>query len=303
MVGLQNIIVRLFTHSAASFRKGAGEQWQGQQAVLWGMEEDELPELIDEIKRSGYLLSGFSADVSGAFDVDRESNDYTSTVVQRLEEDFSFLERAWRIALSLGVNCGKVQCVQLLGATSSVFSLGLINQVMESSPLRSEFGVKLYVDATDYLTSGISSAVTSVVGRRKGTSSCCESTIDAEHDGGFMYYVDDGCYHGLSHIVLENAGSRLSRETTCNALFSCNAGANDDDTIAARKLRPCIVWGPTCDALDCVTRIAILPELHVGDFIVFENAGLEGLSYSTQFNGLYPLKKVFCLRQGFSATW
>ncbi len=300
MVGHQNVIVRLFTPSVASFQKGAREPWQGQHAVLWGVEEEELPKLIDEIKRAGYLLSGFSADVAGAFAVECKSDEYTSIVLQRLEEVFLLLEKAWKIAISSGVNCSTIRCIQILGATSDLTSLGLIGQVMEGSPLRPDFGVKLYVDATDYLSSFISSAVTSVVGCRRGISSC-ESASD---DEGFMYYVDDGCYHGFSHVVLENAGSRLSRETTCNALFSCNSsGADDDDSIAARELRPCTVWGPTCDALDCVTRIAMLPELHAGDFIVFENTGLEGLSYSTQFNGLYPLKKVFCLRHGFPAAW
>ncbi len=267
--------------------------------MLWGVEEDGLPKVIDEIKNAGYLLSGFSADVAGAFAVDCKSDEYTSIVLQRLKEVFLWLENAWKIAVTSGVTCSTIRCIQILGATSDLTSLGLIGQVMESSPLKPDFGVKLYVDATDYLSSCISSAVTSVVGRRRGMSSG-ESEND---DGGFMYYVDDGCYHGFSHVVLENAGSRLSRETTCNALSSCNSGADDDDSIAARELRPCTVWGPTCDALDCVTRIAMLPELHAGDFIVFENTGLEGLSYSTQFNGLYPLKKVFCLRQNFPSAW
>ncbi len=300
MADHQNVVVRLYTPSTESFQKGAGEPWQGRQAVLWGMKEEELPKLIEEIKRAGYLLSGFSVDVAGAFAVDCEGNECTSIILQRLEEDFSFLEKAWRTAISLGVNCSTIRCIQILGAASELTSLELIGQVMEGSPLRSEFGVKLYVDATDYLSSSMSSAVTSVVGYRRGISNC-ELAKDTNDDGGFMYYVDDGCYGGLSHVVLENAGSRPSKETTCNALFSCNADA--DDTIAARQLKSCIVWGPTCDALDCVTRVAMLPELHAGDFIILENTGLEGLSYSTQFNGLHPLKKVFCLRQGFPTAW
>ncbi len=298
----QNIVIRLYTPSTVSFQKGVGEQWQGQQAVLWGMKEDELPELIDEIKKAGYLLSGFSVDVAGAFAVDdcKSSKEDTSIVSQRLVEDFSLLEKAWKVAISSGVNCSITRCIQILGATSDLTSLELIGQVMEGSVLRSEFNVKLYVDATDYLSSGMSSAVMSVVGRRDAPK--CKPPKDTNDDGGgLMYYVNDGCYGGLSHIVLENASSRRLRETTCNALFSCSTDTGD--TIAERQLRPCIVWGPTCDALDCVTRVAMLPELYAGDFIVLENAGLEGLSNSTQFNGLHPLKKLFCLRQGFPTAW
>lgn len=33
------------------------------------------------------------------------------------------------------------------------------------------------------------------------------------------------------------------------------------------------VWGPTCDSADCVYKACELPELRVGDCLVFSNAG------------------------------
>ncbi len=33
------------------------------------------------------------------------------------------------------------------------------------------------------------------------------------------------------------------------------------------------IWGPTCDSMDCISKEAKLPELQVGDWILFEDMG------------------------------
>lgn len=33
------------------------------------------------------------------------------------------------------------------------------------------------------------------------------------------------------------------------------------------------MWGPTCDSMDCITRTANLPELQIGDWLVFDDMG------------------------------
>ncbi len=40
-----------------------------------------------------------------------------------------------------------------------------------------------------------------------------------------------------------------------------------------RRLFLSAVWGPTCDSADCLYKAAQLPELRVGDCLVFSNAG------------------------------
>ncbi|KFB47199.1 AGAP011806-PA-like protein [Anopheles sinensis] len=60
------------------------------------------------------------------------------------------------------------------------------------------------------------------------------------------------------------------------------------------------VWGPTCDSSDVILQDILLPELHIGDSVVFENVGAYGIVRGTAFNGL-PLPKVIAyLREG---TW
>ncbi|KAH3743547.1 hypothetical protein Pelo_15053 [Pelomyxa schiedti] len=34
-----------------------------------------------------------------------------------------------------------------------------------------------------------------------------------------------------------------------------------------------MIFGPTCDSLDCITQEAMLPELGIGDYLYFENMG------------------------------
>ncbi|XP_055623591.1 ornithine decarboxylase 1-like [Toxorhynchites rutilus septentrionalis] len=51
------------------------------------------------------------------------------------------------------------------------------------------------------------------------------------------------------------------------------------------------IWGPSCDPLDLIARDIFLPELDIGDFIVFENGGAYSLVLANRFNG-FPLPKV-----------
>ncbi|XP_058129355.1 ornithine decarboxylase 1-like [Anopheles ziemanni] len=60
------------------------------------------------------------------------------------------------------------------------------------------------------------------------------------------------------------------------------------------------VWGPTCDVMDLILPDILLPELDIGDSVVFENVGAYSLVTSCRFNG-FPLPKVIAyLREG---TW
>lgn len=55
---------------------------------------------------------------------------------------------------------------------------------------------------------------------------------------------------------------------------------------AAAELHLSAVWGPTCDSADCVFKDAQLPELRVGDCLVFSNAGAYTVAGACDFNGI-----------------
>ena len=53
---------------------------------------------------------------------------------------------------------------------------------------------------------------------------------------------------------------------------------------AGASVYPADIWGPTCDSMDKICE-AVLPELFVGDWLVFEEMGAYTLSAHSGFNG------------------
>lgn len=51
------------------------------------------------------------------------------------------------------------------------------------------------------------------------------------------------------------------------------------------------LWGPTCDSYDVIVKDVLMPELHIGDWLVWEDIGSYTLCLCTTFNG-FPIPKV-----------
>jgi ornithine decarboxylase len=60
----------------------------------------------------------------------------------------------------------------------------------------------------------------------------------------------------------------------------------DTASAGARALYPSTVFGPTCDGLDTVVRGHPLPQLAVGDWLVFPAMGAYTLCGASKFNGV-----------------
>lgn len=58
-------------------------------------------------------------------------------------------------------------------------------------------------------------------------------------------------------------------------------------------VHPTTLWGPTCDSMDKISDSTPLPELAVGDWLVFENAGAYTIAGSCKFNGFPLSTKVY----------
>jgi len=88
---------------------------------------------------------------------------------------------------------------------------------------------------------------------------------------GYMYYLNDGVYGSFSNVILENA-------TPVPQLL-------DERTRSKRKSRSTIMWGPTCDSVDCIKRDFSFPELQIGEWVIFKNMGAYTSCVATSFNG------------------
>nr|CAI5821695.1 unnamed protein product [Callosobruchus analis] len=106
------------------------------------------------------------------------------------------------------------------------------------------------------------------------------NVVQTDSDGNIvdthrMYYINDGVYGSFNCILYDHqVVEPKPLEQAPDAVY-----------------RPSSVWGPTCDGLDQVADNVMLPEMKVGDWLVFEDMGAYTLPVASPFNG-FPVPKV-----------
>jgi len=86
-----------------------------------------------------------------------------------------------------------------------------------------------------------------------------------------MYYLNDGVYGSFNCTIFDH----WEVEPTPILL-------NDD---GMRESHLTTLWGPTCDSMDCIKRNVQLPELHIGEWIMFREMGAYTIAAGSTFNG------------------
>ncbi|XP_072907224.1 antizyme inhibitor 1-like isoform X1 [Hemitrygon akajei] len=102
----------------------------------------------------------------------------------------------------------------------------------------------------------------------------------------FMYYISDGVYGCFANSLYG----------TVNAIPILHKKLNSGEPVFASSL-----WGPSCDGLDQVVEHCLLPELSVGDWVIFENMGAYTLKQSA-FNEFQKLP-VYCVMSVSDWCW
>lgn len=110
-----------------------------------------------------------------------------------------------------------------------------------------------------------------------------------------MYYVNDGVYGSFNCILYDHAHVRPLLQKVTGAgrggqeLGSPRAGLTQ--SLPTQRPKPdekyysSSIWGPTCDGLDRIVERCELPEMHVGDWMLFENMGAYTVAAASTFNG------------------
>ncbi|XP_036027273.1 ornithine decarboxylase [Onychomys torridus] len=93
---------------------------------------------------------------------------------------------------------------------------------------------------------------------------------DESNEQTIMYYVNDGVYGSFNCILYDHAHVK--------ALLPKRPKPDE-------KYYPSSIWGPTCDGLDRIVERCNLPEMHVGDWMLFENMGAYTVAAASTFNG------------------
>eukprot|EP00043_Microstomoeca_roanoka_P008105 m.78238 g.78238 ORF g.78238 m.78238 type:complete len:474 (-) comp14103_c0_seq1:2563-3984(-) len=100
----------------------------------------------------------------------------------------------------------------------------------------------------------------------------------------FMYYVNDGVYGSFNCILFDHV------DVYPEVLYMNNGVAVDYSSLPTFESS---LWGPTCDSMDCVKRSAFLPEMEVGDWIVFHNMGAYTSCAASTFNGFALSRHIY----------
>ncbi|XP_071807591.1 ornithine decarboxylase-like [Asterias amurensis] len=86
----------------------------------------------------------------------------------------------------------------------------------------------------------------------------------------FMYYVNDGVYGSFNCLLYDHATvmPKLLKERSKNCLEYSTS-----------------IWGPSCDGLDRIVEHCLLPELEVGEWMIYEDMGAYTMCAGSEFNG------------------
>ncbi|XP_054158494.1 antizyme inhibitor 2-like [Oppia nitens] len=95
-----------------------------------------------------------------------------------------------------------------------------------------------------------------------------------------MYYLNDGIFG--SFTVAKMIGKQIRPVPVligASSSSSSSGAAPVDDSCTVKQWYTSTLWGPTCTSLDCIARDIVMPELQIGDHIVFEDMGAYTHSY------------------------
>ncbi|KAL5975775.1 hypothetical protein ACLOJK_020102 [Asimina triloba] len=129
-----------------------------------------------------------------------------------------------------------------------------------------------------FLAETTSVLVTNVIGKRR-------------RGAVVEYWVNDGVYGSMNGMVYHG-------QKGLEAVPFAYASQRENPSCRGLPTFPSTVFGPTCDALDTVFTDRQLPELSVGDWLLFLNMGAYTHASATNFNGFFAAS--ICTRYIFT---
>jgi len=164
-------------------------------------------------------------------------------------------------------------------------------------------GIRVIAEPGRYFVSEAFEMATNIIARRgKGTAIKDEEDDEEleeltacdpdEEEAIVMYYINDGVYGAFNCTMFDHQVVHPKVMTIDGQFVSQPALATDE-----AAYEPCSVWGPTCDSIDCVSKLSYLPtkQLRVGDWLRWESMGAYTICAASQFNGFKQAKVVYCI--------
>mmetsp|Transcript_5039 Transcript_5039/g.12325 ORF Transcript_5039/g.12325 Transcript_5039/m.12325 type:complete len:872 (-) Transcript_5039:46-2661(-) len=102
----------------------------------------------------------------------------------------------------------------------------------------------------------------------------------AEASRGSRYYLNDGLYGSFNCLLYDHA-------VVPRPMILRDGHALEESSDIGEACK-CTLFGPTCDGFDVISDSLDLPQLRVGDRLLFANMGAYTTAASTSFNGFGP---------------
>ncbi|XP_074123853.1 antizyme inhibitor 1 isoform X2 [Sminthopsis crassicaudata] len=157
------------------------------------------------------------------------------------------------------------------GFTGSEFQLQEVNHVI--SPLLDVYfpegsGIKVISEPGSYYVSSAFTLAVNIIAK-KAVENVSSGGKTGSNEPAFMYYMNDGVYGSFASKLSENL----------NTIPEVHKKYKKDAPLFTSSL-----WGPSCDELDQIVENCLLPELNVGDWLIFDNMGADTLHEPSAFN-------------------
>ncbi|KXN71033.1 hypothetical protein CONCODRAFT_75546 [Conidiobolus coronatus NRRL 28638] len=236
----------------------------------FGVHPKLAPKLLDQAKELGIDMLGVSFHVgSGCKDV-RSYDD----AILRARKIFDYASSIGYKMSFLDIGGG------FPGHPQEGTSLPEISQVVFCA-IQNYFpkGIQIIAEPGRFLVSQSMTLFSNVTSKRKVES--IDGTRPAS-DVDFMYYLTDGVYGCFNNTVFDHYTPRPI------------AFRQNDEYISDPSqlvVSPCSIWGPTCDSIDVITKKALLPELFVGDWIMFHHMGAYTVAAASTFQS-QPVSRI-----------
>ncbi|XP_036292554.1 antizyme inhibitor 1 isoform X3 [Pipistrellus kuhlii] len=163
--------------------------------------------------------------------------------------------------------------VHALSDARCVFDMA-VNRVI--SPLLDVYfpegsGIKIISEPGSYYVSSAFTLAVNIIAKKVVESDKFSSGVEktGSDEPAFVYSMNDGVYGSFA--------SKLSEDL--NTIPEVHKKYKDDEPLFTSSL-----WGPSCDELDHIVEKCLLPELNVGDWLIFDNMGADSLHEPSAFN-------------------
>ena len=110
------------------------------------------------------------------------------------------------------------------------------------------------------------------------TDSKSEKTLIESADN--IYYINDGIYGTFNAIIFDH-----------KVFIVHYLKIHGEDTKSDQFKS--VIFGPTCDSIDCIAHLIDLPLLEIGDVLWFPDVGSYTNASASNFNGFQTKKYVF----------